>query len=83
MYRVKYAKSAGKSQDDVAEYYNYKNRGFLLTNAARDSSKITVRALREAVDILANADELMKSSAVDKNILLEETVAKLLMLRKQ
>ena len=83
MYRVKCAKAAGCSFDDVKNYYNYKGRDFLLSNAARNSAQISVSALRLAIDVIAEADALMKSSAVDKNILLEETVAKLLILRKQ
>lgn len=81
MYRVKCAKSANKSENDVTNYFNYKGREFLVRNAARDSSKISIKALREMLDVLANTDEMMKSTAVNKQLLLEETVAKLLILR--
>lgn len=81
MYRVKCAKEAGKSENDVGNFYMYKGREWLLRNAARDSYRISLNSLREALDILGEADELMKSSAIDKNLLLEETVAKLLKIR--
>lgn len=81
MYRVKCAKEAGKTESDVANYYAYKGREWLLRNAAKDSYRVSVSSLREAIDVLAEADELMKSTAVDKNLLLEETVAKLIRIR--
>lgn len=81
MYRVKCAKSANQPQDDVSNYYNYKGKDFLLTNASRNCKNISFENLRKSIDVLAKTDELLKSTSVDKNILLEETVAKLLMLR--
>ncbi|MBQ7740810.1 MAG: DNA polymerase III subunit delta [Eubacterium sp.] len=81
MYRVKCAKRAGANEGDIANYFNYKGRDFLIRNAARDVSSVSKHALRSAIDVLCETDEAMKSTAIDKNILLEETVAKLLMLR--
>lgn len=81
MYRVKCAKTAGQSQEDVLNYYNYKGKEFLLANAAKNSKDISFENLRKSIDVLAKTDELLKSTSVNKNILLEETVAKLLMLR--
>ena len=82
MYRVKCAKEAGKNARDVADYYQYNNRLFVLDNASRDGAKISIDTLRKAIDILANTDLLMKSSPVDNKILLEEAVAKLLVLKE-
>lgn len=81
MYRVKCAKAANQAQNDVGNYYNYKNKEFLLTNASRNCKDISFENLRKSIDVLAKTDELLKSTSVNKNILLEETVAKLLMLR--
>lgn len=81
MYRVKCAKSAGISENDLSNYFNYKGREWLLRNAVRDCRTISTESLRKAIDILSTTDELLKSTSVDKNLLLEETVAKLLMLR--
>ncbi len=83
MYRVKCAKSAGESELDVAKYYPYKNREFLLRNAARDCRNLSFDALRQAIDILSQADEMLKSSSIGPRIILEETIAKLLMLRNK
>lgn len=79
MYRVKCAKIAGEPCEDVGTYYPYKGREFALRNALRDSSKISVDSLRRSLDILTDADFQMKSSSIDKKILLEKTVASLLL----
>ena len=82
MYRVKCAKAANTNENELADYYSYKGREFLIRNASRDCRNISFEALRESLDVLQKADELMKSSSIDKNILLEQTVAKLLMLSR-
>lgn len=81
MYRVKCAKSANVNEMELSEYFNYKGREFLIRNAARDCRNISIVDLRKALDILSKTDELLKSTAIDKKLLLEETVAKLLFLR--
>ena len=81
MYRVKCAKAAGANEAELSDYFAYKGREFLIRNAARDCRTISINSLRGALDALADTDELMKSTSIDKNILLEETVAKLLMMR--
>ena len=83
MYRVKCAKTANVNENELAQFYSYKGREFLIRNASRDCRNITFKALRESIDALQKTDELMKSSSIDKNLLLEETVAKLLMLKKE
>lgn len=83
MYRVKCAKTANVNENNLTEFFSYKNREFLIKNAARDCRNISTEGLRKAIDILSHSDEMMKSTSVDKNLLLEETVAKLLMLRSK
>jgi DNA polymerase-3 subunit delta len=81
MYRAKCAKAANENEMTLSDYFSYKGREFLIRNAARDCRNISFESLRKAIDILSNTDELLKSTSIDKNLLLEETVAKLLMLR--
>ncbi len=81
MYRVKCAKSNNISESEIAKTFNYKGREWLIRNAGRDGKGLSLQNLRDAIDVLSSTDEMMKSTAVDKNFLLEETVAKLLMLR--
>lgn len=83
MYRAKCLKSANRSESELTSLPAYKGREWLVRNAVRDSQSLSMSALREAIDILSNTDELLKSTSIDKNLLLEETVAKLLMLRNK
>lgn len=81
MYRVKCAKASGVGENDVAKYFNYKGKEWLLKKAASNSKNISVENLRKALDLIAKTDEMLKSTPIDKYILLEETVTKLIMLR--
>ncbi len=83
MYRAKCAKSANVNEADLSNYFQYKGREFLIRNASRDCRNISFDNLRQAIDVLCTTDELLKSTAIDKNLLLEEAVAKLLLLRGQ
>lgn len=81
MYRVKCAKASGEGEESLSQYFNYKGREWLIRNASRDSKNLSLENLRDAINLLSKTDELLKSTAIDKNLLLEETVAKLLALR--
>jgi len=54
----------------------------LLRNAARDCARLPVEALRQSLDVLAEADGNLKSSRTDKRIVLEQTAARLIVLAK-
>ncbi|MBP3329436.1 MAG: DNA polymerase III subunit delta [Clostridia bacterium] len=79
IYRAKVFLASGEKADGAAKYYNYQNKSFRLTNAARDASKIDISAIRVCLDILAVADTRLKSSAVNKSLILEETIVKLIL----
>ncbi len=81
MYRVKCAKEAGKVPADIKEYFPYKNREWIIDKASADASKIPLESLRNALDILSEADLKIKSSSVNDKVILEEAVAKLLLLK--
>lgn len=81
MYRAKCANAANVNPTELKNYFNYKGRDFVITNAVRDSRSISIENLRQAIDVLATTDEKMKSTAISQQLLLEETVAKLLSLR--
>lgn len=81
MYRAKCALASGEGEASLAEYFNYGNRKWLITNAVRDSKKLSLANLRDAIDVLSKTDEMLKSTSLNPNLLLEETVTKLLMLR--
>lgn len=79
MYRAKVYSSGGVRAEDAAKDFNYKNKEFRLTNGARTASKYSVDQLRQFLDVLYEADTLLKSTSVDGRIVLEQTITKLLL----
>ncbi|MBQ3889235.1 MAG: DNA polymerase III subunit delta [Clostridia bacterium] len=80
MYRVKAAKEKGVRLAAVAEAFPsaYKGRDFILRNAERDGAHYDLSRLKTALGYLADADRRLKSTGEDKQMILEELVAKLL-----
>lgn len=79
MYRAKVYVSGGMRAEDAAKDFNYRNKEFRLTNGARSASKYSVSQLRSFLDILNEADNMLKSTAVDGRLILEQTITKLLL----
>lgn len=78
IYRVKVSVSAGYRATQPAEIFsNYRGREFKLTKVSRQAAALSVRALRQCLDELDRADTLLKSSAVDNRIVMEELLVKL------
>ncbi len=77
IYRAKAAVKSGGRAEAVAKYYNYAGKEFRLTNAARNGSSLSFEDIGECIDILSWADTTLKSSALDKRLVLEQTVVKL------
>lgn len=82
LYRAKAADAAGVPVGQLAEDFGCKGREFRLTNAARDSRTLSVETLRQSLDVLTEADTRMKSTSMDNRVVLEETVAKLILLAR-
>lgn len=83
MYRVKCAKTAGHSYDDVAKHFNYKGREFALRNASRDCAALSENQLRKSLDVIMDTDLKLKSTSTDKKLLLEEMIVKLIMIARE
>ena len=77
LYRAKVAQAGGERAENLASVFSYRGREFVLRNAARDAGRLPLQALRDSLDILAEADTTMKSSPVDKWLVLERTVVRL------
>ena len=75
MYRVMAARKNGISLDDFANSMGIKS--YQLKKAERDAKKLGIQKLIKSLDTLDECDKKLKSSAVDKHILLEETIIKL------
>lgn len=79
MYRAKVYVSGSFRAEDAAKDFNYRNKEFRLTNAARLASKYSISQLRRFLDVLYDADRLLKSSSTDGRLVLEQTITKLLL----
>ncbi len=79
MYRAKVYISGGKRAVDAAEDFNYRNKEFRLTNAAKTISKYSMKQLRSFLEVLSEADTMLKSSSTDGRLVLEQTITKLLL----
>ena len=79
MYRAKVYISGGKRAVDAAEDFNYRNKEFRLTNAAKTISKYSMKQLRLFLEVLSEADTMLKSSSTDGRLVLEQTITKLLL----
>lgn len=77
IYRAKAAVKSGNRAEAVAKYYNYSGKEFRLTNAARNGSSLSFDNIGECMEILLWADSTLKSSALSKRLVLEQTVVKL------
>ncbi len=80
MYRAKVAVTSGHRAEEMTRVFNYGKNDFRLKNGAKNASKMSVSALRDSLDVLAAADEKLKSTTVDGRLILEETMMKLFLL---
>ena len=80
MYRAKVYTSGGLRAEDAAKDFNYRNKEFRLTNAAKSASKYSFKQLRKFLEVLFEADELLKTTSVNGRLVLEQTITKLLLI---
>ncbi|MBQ7120980.1 MAG: DNA polymerase III subunit delta [Clostridia bacterium] len=77
IYRAKAAVKSGGRAEMIAGFYNYAGKEFRLSNAARNGSSLSFENIGECIEILLQADTTLKSSALNKRLVLEQTVVKL------
>lgn len=80
LYRVKIAVAAGQRPEAVAQVFSYGKREFVLKYAARDAARLSVQQLRDSLEVLAEADRRLKSTRMDNRVVVEQAVAKLIVL---
>lgn len=80
MFRAKAARSCGKTKNDIAADWpkSYpKPRQFLIDKAFTAQSRYSAKSLLLCLDILLDAEQRMKSTGGNADIILDETVARL------
>ena len=80
MYRVRLAIESGMRSGDVAKDFDYKRREFRLKKAERVSSKLSTETIAKSLEYIAAVNQKMNSSSVDKKILLEKLITRLITL---
>ncbi len=81
MYRVKIAMQQTGSYASLSETFAcYKGKDFRLRNAAKNASALSLDQLRQALEELNRADELLKTSKMDGNLVIEELIVRLMMI---
>lgn len=81
MYRVKVAMQTTGSYAALSEVFStYKGKDFRLKNAAKNAASMSIDQLRQALDELSRADELLKTSKMDGRLVIEELIVRLLMI---
>ncbi len=81
MYRAKVGLLDSGSSVAAAGAFNYRNKEFRLTNAARDSSGKDISQVRKSLEILAEADKKLKNNFEESRarFIIEEAMIKLMM----
>ena len=80
MFRAKAARSCGKTKNDISSDWpkSYpKPRQFIIDRAMNAQSRYSSASLLECIDILLDAEQRMKSTGGNEDIILDETVARL------
>ncbi len=80
MYRVRTCVQSGCGVMEPAKYFDYARKEFRLTNAERDSKKLTSSMLRQSLKTLLKADTALKSARGDRRITMEKLIAQLLLI---
>lgn len=80
MYRAKVYVNGGLRAEDAAKDFNYKNKEFRLTSGAKSASRFSVDQLRKFLDVLNDADTLLKTTSINGRLVLEQTMTKLFLI---
>ncbi|MBR1591925.1 MAG: DNA polymerase III subunit delta [Ruminococcus sp.] len=84
LYRAACAIKSGKSIDDTVRDFGYPaNRAFVMKNAFRDCSGMSINRLRDCVKIMRDTAVQFSSSSTEPRIILEQAVTKMLMTKNQ
>lgn len=84
MYRVLVAKFSGESSDVVAKTFDdYKGKSFRISSAQSNCRRFTLDQVKSSLKLLLEADLKLKSSRIEKKVILDELIAKLLMVTKR
>lgn len=82
MYRAACAKKAGVTIEQTVSDFSYGGRAFVVKNAFRDCSRMTIERLRECIVILRDTTMRLNSTASDPRIAIEQAITQMLKVKK-
>lgn len=80
VYRVKLASIRNKENKDLLNFFDYKNKEFKLNLAQKYANRITLKKIKEILKQIAKVDLKLKTTNLNKKILLEELLVEILQL---
>lgn len=83
LYRARAALESGQTTAEIAGAFDYGKMDFKLKNAARGCKRYDLGQLRRCLELLFTADRELKSSRVAPRVILEKTMAGLLLISAQ
>lgn len=83
MYRVRVAVESGEKSSALTKCFDYKNKEFRLRNAEKNGRRLSSATLRESLDAILEADIRLKSSRTDSRVVMEELIAKLMLIAEK
>lgn len=78
LYRAACAKKCGVTPEKTAADFDYGKRTFLVKNAFRDSSRMSIERLRQCIIILRDTTLKLNTSPSDPRVAVEQAVTKML-----
>ena len=79
-YRAKVALESGVHCNEVAEFFGYKNRAWVLPKAQQKTSRISIAALRESLRAITDLAEKFNSVVVNEEAMVTKLIADLLLI---
>ncbi len=74
LYRAKCAKLAGKNEQAILDFYQYKGKEFRIKNAMRDCSKYSAAKLKRCITLLSDLDLALKTTSLEPKCLIEKAI---------
>lgn len=80
MYRVKVSLINSANPSELKNFFNYKGREFVLSNAQKDCKKLDLTQIRKCIETLSEADIKLKSGRDNTALIIEQLMVKLLLI---
>lgn len=80
MYRVKIFNEVREDVLELKDFFDYRGKEFRISNAQRDSRRFTIDNLNSIIDLIIKTDNTLKTSRVDKKVIMDELITKIIII---